>query len=126
MVPEPVPVVVELSGAGTVFGQMVCVAGPIAPEVGAACTVILKFTEGPVQPLARGVTTMVAVPATGVKAGMEVTPVWLGNPMAVPPEISKTTPEGVPVSEIGADNIPLQNVWSAGMVAEGIGLMRMV
>ena len=60
------------------------------------------------QSFALGVMLTVADPATGVNAGIAVTPVWLTSPIAAPPEISKTTPDGVPASVMAVVATPLQ------------------
>ena len=62
----------------------------------------------PVQLLALGVIETVAVPVDGVKEGMVVTPVWSAKPTPAPPEISKTTPTGVPVIAMAAVAVPEQ------------------
>ena len=69
---------------------------------------MLKVTGDPAQLLALGVILIVAFPVTGVKTGIAVTPVLSESPMAAPPVISKTTPDGVPVKKIALVFIPLQ------------------
>ena len=63
------------------------------PEIsatGLSITVILKVTGVPVHLSAFGVIVIVAVPVIGVNDGISVTSVTSANPMAAPPEISKT------------------------------------
>jgi hypothetical protein len=93
---------------------------------GVGLTVTLNETGNPLQPLYRGMMVTEAVPATGKNEGMAVTPVTLGNPMDAPPEISKTTPAGVPLSAKVSDKMSLQKVRPMGATATGTGFTVMV
>jgi hypothetical protein len=71
-------------------------------------TLIEKCADDPVHPLALGITVIVALPSTGVNAGIVLTPEISGSPIDVPPEMSKRTPEGIPVIGTGVVIAPLQ------------------
>jgi hypothetical protein len=87
---------------------MVCFIGA-TDTLGSGSTVIINVSGVPVQPFARGVMTMIAVPTLLAKNdGIAVTPVLLDNPMDAPPVISNTTPAGVPDSGIAVVVTPLQ------------------
>ena len=64
--------------------------------MGVGLTVMLYVRGVPVQPFALGVIVTVAVPATGLYEGIDVTPVRSDKPTDVPPVTSKTTPTGEP------------------------------
>ena len=76
--------------------------------MGVELTVMLYVRAVPVQPLALGVKVTMAVPAVGVKEGMEVTPVKSAKPTPAPPVISKTTPAGEPDNAMAEVATPAQ------------------